>query len=222
MRRFSKAIGTYVATIACGIAGAVLGVAGLVAYAQQGGQSLMTVDWNDPEIKTFVREQATNPPLSVGPEDAATLSKLKLPVLAFDRPPGVVGRAFGIGTEPERQREIVSDPDNPVWYTVVDNYDDMTITVEADLRVQQVLPEGTAIYTPPRSASQEPNIDIIDSTVEEGMEGLIAEYTVQKFPDIPYRVTIECSEKTKNHCTDGAAILKDRMQLRVISARPPG
>jgi len=195
MRTISQAIGMLFLAVA-------LGFTGFTAFAQQGngGQSLMKVDWSDPEISTFIKDQATNPPLSVGPEDEVKLSKLKLPVLAFDRPPGVVERAFGLQAKPALKRDIVTDPDNPVWYTVVDSYDGLTISVEADLRVQQHLPADTAIYTPAPSATQEPSIDIVDGEVEEGMEGLIAEYTIHKFPDIPYRVTIECTRATKKHC----------------------
>ena len=217
MRTISHAIGMFFLAVA-------LGFAVLAASAQQGDgqQSLMKVDWNDPEISSFVKNRATNPPRSVGPEDEAKLSKLKLPVLAFDRPPGIIERAFGLQAEPNLKRDIVTDPDNPVWYTVVDNYDGLTISVEADLRVQQHLPADTPIYTPAPSANQEPSINIIDGDVEEGMEGLIAEYTVHKFPDIPYRVTIECTRETKQHCEDKSEILKDRSQLKIISARPPG
>lgn len=188
----------------------------------QSPQPMMAVDWNDQEIKNFVRDRQTNPPQSVGPEDEAQLSKLKLPVIAFDRPPGVISRAFGTDQLPRRDRKLVMDDDNPVWYTIVDTYGDVTVVVDADLRIQQELPEGTAIYTPQPSLSAAPEVNIIDRNVEEGMEGLIAEYTVRKFPDIPYKVTIECSPASKQHCTDADAILRDRDALRIISARPPG
>ncbi len=217
MRLFSRAISATIVSLVF-----VFPAMSVHAQDASGEQKLMSVDWQDPEISSFVQERASSPPLSVGPEDEATLSQLKLPVLAFDRPPGVVERAFGLQARPQLKRDIVTDPDNPVWYTVVDSYNDITITVEADLRIQQHLPEDTAIYTPPESETQEPNIDIVDGDVEEGMEGLIAEYTVLKFPNIPYKVTIECSPETKKHCVDGDQILKDRAQLKVISARPPG
>lgn len=182
---------------------------------------MMDVNWNDPAIKNFVRDRRTNPPQSVGPEDEAKLSKLKLPVIAFDRPPGVVSRAFGAETLPARQRQVVMDPDNPVWYTIVDTYGDLTVVIDADLRIQQKLPADTKVFTPPQGISAEPEISSIDRSVEEGMEGLIAEYTVLKFPDIPYHVTIECSPARKQQCADKDAILRDRQSLQIISARPP-
>lgn len=194
--------------------------------ARSGGgnssETLMSVDWNDQEIKDFVRDRQTNPPASVGPEDESKLSILKLPVIAFDRPPGVISRAFGTDSMPPRDRQLVMDPDNPVWYTIVDTYGDITVAVDADLRIQQVLPEGTPVYTPPPSAAAEPEVNVVDRAVEEGMEGLIAEYTIAKFPNIPYRVTVECSPASKQHCTDADAIARDRQSLRIISARPPG
>lgn len=198
-----------------------------VAQAQAGAPPapstpmILTVDWNDPEIRNFLRDRKVSPPQSVSVEDEGILSKLQLPVLAFDRLPGVVNRAFAPQALPQRQRQIVTDPDNPVWYTIVDDYDGVTVTVDGDLRVQRVLPADTQIYKPPQGAAAEPEISVIDSHVEEGMEGLIAEYTVRKFPRIPYRVTIECSPAVKQFCADKNALLRDREALQVISARPP-
>ena len=50
------------------------------------------------------------------------------------------------------------------------------------------------------------------------MEGIIIEYTIQKFPNIPYTVTIECSGKAKSQCKDLAVITKDEALLGVIAA----
>ncbi len=182
---------------------------------------ILAVDWNDPEIRNFIRDRTVRPPQSVSVEDEGVFSKLQLPVLAFDRLPGVINRAFAPQALPQRQRHIVTDPDNPVWYTIVDDYDGVTVTIDGDLRVQKVLPADTKIYKPPQGVGVEPEISVIDSRVEEGMEGLIAEYTVRKFPRIPYRVTIECSPATKQFCADKDALLRDREALQVISARPP-
>ncbi|KUO59556.1 MAG: hypothetical protein APF80_03440 [Alphaproteobacteria bacterium BRH_c36] len=212
------------------VAGSVCVALAVLLAAPVGAQSpagskaapgMMDVNWNDPAIKSFVRDRQTNPPQSVGPEDEAKLSRLKLPVIAFDRPPGVVSRAFGAEALPARQRQVVMDPDNPVWYTIVDTYGDLTVVIDADLRIQQQLPAGTQVFTPPQGIAAEPHVSTVDRGVEEGMEGLIAEYTVLKFPDIPYRVTVECSPARKQHCTDEDAILRDRESLTIISARPP-
>lgn len=184
--------------------------------------AMMVVDWKDPAIAAFTEERATNPRQSLSAEDEAQLSKLELPVVAFDRPPGLITRAFGTQSAPARQRKLITDPGNPVWYTIVDSYADVTIAIDADLRIQKRLPAGTRIYTPAQSLASEPVVEIIDREVEEGMEGLIAEYTIRRFPDIPYRVTIECSPATKQLCADKDAILRDSEALEIISARPPG
>ncbi len=182
---------------------------------------VMKVDWNNLEIQAFFDELETNPPRSLTSEDQVKLSKLKIPVIAFDRPPGIIDRAFGVERAPKRERQLVTDPDDPTWYTIVDTYGDVTITVDGDLRIQQQLPADTKIYTQSPGLAAEPRINIVDSEIEEGMEGLIAEYTVRKFPNIPYHVTIECAPEARQHCVDSLAIRRDREALRIISARPP-
>lgn len=182
----------------------------------------MKVEWQSSEIQRFIQQRASNPLRSLGLQDESKLSHLKLPVIAFDRPPGIITRAFGVEKRPGRKREIVTDPSNPNWYTIIDTYGDLTVVVEADLRVQQRLPPDTKIYTPSAGLAAAPEVSLMEGKVDEGMEGLIAEYTIYKFPNIPYRVTIECSKKNKQHCADIASIQQDRSALRIISARPPG
>ncbi len=189
--------------------------------ARQTPPKVMKVDWDNPEIQTFFRERTTNPPRSLTPDDQVKLSKLKLPVIAFDRPPGIVDRAFRVTRLPKRKRQLVTDPDDPHWYTIIDTYGDLTITVDGDLRIQQELPADTKIYTGRPGLAAEPSVNVVDNNVEEGMEGLIAEYTVRKFPNIPYQITIECTQATRLHCFDSLALLRDRKGLRIISARPP-
>ncbi len=194
---------------------------GLAQTGAGKGPSVMRVDWQDAEVRKFLAESAASPRFAISAEDESKLAKLKLPVLAFGRPPGLVGRAFGVERAPQRKRTLVTDPENPNWYTIVDEYGDVTISVDGDLRVQQELPASVKIYTPPPSLTAEPEINVIESKVGEGMEGLLAEYTVRKFPDIPYRITIECAGPTKQHCADKEALLRDRSSLEIISARPP-
>lgn len=193
-----------------------------VAWAQQPKQPQrsISVDWSDPEIKTFIQTRQSNPPRSLKAGDEAMLSKLKLPVLAFDRPPGTVTRALGVTNVPPPERKIVMDDAEPVWYHIIDTYKDVTITIDADLRVQQQL-TNTPIYLPPPTATAEPTVSILDERVEEGMEGLIAEYTVYRFGNVPYRITVECSRQSREFCRDPKQLLQDREVLRIISARPP-
>ncbi len=207
------------------VAGTLMTAGAIHAQTAAGGKSPASqqigVNWSDPEIASFVKDRGSRTLQSLTPEDEAVLSRLKLPVIAFDRPPGVVNRGFSADALPPRKRQIVSDPDNPVWYTIVDTYGDVTVTIDADLRVQRELSADTKIYTPPQGAAVEPDVNVIDSNVEEGMEGIVAEYSLKKFGEIPYRVTIECTPATKQLCADKAGILKDREGLQIISARPP-
>ena len=48
-------------------------------------------------------------------------------------------RAFSTEARPQLERTIITDEAEPVWYQIVDRYGDMTITVEADLRVQHAI-----------------------------------------------------------------------------------
>jgi hypothetical protein len=184
---------------------------------------LLRVDWENPEIKDFVANRATRPLASVGSDQEAKLSRLRLPVLGFDTPPAVVGNAFATSERPRLERTIVMDENEPVWYNITDRYGDLSITVEADLRVQHELPASFPVYGQggQGAAAAEPQISVFDEATEVGMEGAIADYTVYKFPDIPYRVTIECTQRIKATCRDIATIARDRDLLKLLSARPP-
>ena len=120
--------------------------------------------------------------------------------------------------------EIYTDEMNPVWYQIVDTYGDVTVSVQADLRVQHAFGDDFKIYptTPPGAAPQAgPQVSVFDASQEEGMEGAIAEYTVMKF-GVPYTVTIECTAATKARCADTGQIAKDSELLKLIAATPPG
>ena len=182
------------------------------------------VDWQNPEIAAFVRDRTANPPVSLGPgsPDEAKLARLKLPVLAFDTPPATASNAFATGARPQLARSIITDEADPVWYQIIDRYGDMTITVEADLRVQHQFPSNYPIYGPSsQGVGVEPQVSVFDERTEEGMEGAIAEYTVYKFGQVPYKVTIECTQRNKAQCRDVAVISRDKDLLKLISARPP-
>jgi hypothetical protein len=188
-----------------------------------GQQKSIQVDWQSPEIAAFVRDRTANPPHSVGAgsADEAKLARLKLPVLAFDTPPTTASNAFATGARPQLERTIITDDADPVWYQIVDRYGDMTITVEADLRVQHQFPSNFPIYGPAsQGAAVEPQVSVFDERTEEGMEGAIAEFTVYKFGQVPYKVTIECTQRNKAQCKDIAVISRDREHLKLISARP--
>ncbi|MFZ4809313.1 MAG: hypothetical protein ACOYLQ_18830 [Hyphomicrobiaceae bacterium] len=182
---------------------------------------LLKVDWSNTEISRFIGERAANPLLSVGAADDVKLAKLKLPVLGFDVPPKIVANSFAAEARPRLARKIIMDEANPVWYQIVDRYGDLTITVEADLRIQHELPANTPIYGPGgQGAAAEPQISVFDARSEVGMEGAIAEYTVYKYPDIPYTVKMECTARNKEQCQDIPTISGDRGLLKLLSARP--
>ncbi len=143
-------------------------------------------------------------------------------MLGFDQPPSLVANAFALEQRPPLSRNIIMDDDQPVWYQIVDRYGELTISVEADLRIQQEFPANYPIYgAGAQGAGVEPQVSVFDSRTEEGMEGAIAEFTVYKYPQIPYKVTIECTQRTKATCQDVATIAKDKDLLKLISVRPP-
>jgi hypothetical protein len=189
------------------------------ALAQQ--KNLLSVDWGNSEIKGFVKDRTDNPRPSVLPQDEARLSRLRLPVLGFERAPSTVANSFAVGPVPEAKRTLVMDDKNPVWYQLVERYGDVTITIDADLRLQEDLPASVEIYGRTPSAGEPVQVSILDGTTEAGMEGAIAEFVVYKYPNIPYRVTIECAKRSRDVCRDPNAIAKDSEFLKLLSARPP-
>ena len=184
---------------------------------------LLAVEWGNSEIQNFVKDQAASPRRSLGPEADNKLAKIKLPVIGFDGIPGVVQNTFRIGPKPEAERNVVTDDDNPVWYQITERYGDVTVSVEADLRVQHEVGPDYPVYgntrqgAAPQSGAE---VSIFDEQNEEGMEGIIAEYTVMRF-GIPYTVKIECSAEAKEQCRDTAQIAKDAEGLKILEANPP-
>ncbi len=209
---------TIVRTAAAALAGLA---AALTAASAAQAQSSLTVDWSKPEIRSFVDDKARGVAPTALAQEQDRLGKLKLPVLGFARPPAQLTRSLGVSAAAAPKSKLVMDDDNPVWYHIVERYDGITITVDADLRLQENLPPSAKVYgrvPPPDSTTK---ISVIDGTTEPGMDGAVAEYTVYKFPNIPYRVTIECQKKAIDYCRNPEAITKDSDTLKVISARPP-
>lgn len=184
--------------------------------------SLIEVQWSDPEITSFVA--AGTPLRSLGPSEDDKLAELKLPVLAFEGTPGVVERTFRLGPRPATERNVVMDEANPVWYQIVENYGDVTVSVSADLRIQhRFSPESFPIYeNKARGAALQsgPTVSVFDDRGSGGEEGYLAEYTITKY-GVPYTVTIECTEQAKGECRDTTGIAKDSELLKLIRATPP-
>jgi hypothetical protein len=188
----------------------------LVQEKTNRGQNLLKVDWADAEIAAFKASGLPNDPAADG-------LNLKLPILAFGAVPQIVKNVAGPDAAPTKPRTIVSDPKQPFWYHLVDTYEGINIAINADRRINV---EGDAkfqIGAPVVGADAavgtkaKPKISIFDASKEEGMEGLVIEYTVQKFGDIPYTVTIECNTKAKTQCKDLAVISKDQELLKIVA-----
>ncbi|MGI9476151.1 MAG: hypothetical protein ACR2PI_05570 [Hyphomicrobiaceae bacterium] len=181
----------------------------------------IAVKWDDPEIKRFQRRSRRRS-LGASALFDPRLAKLKLPVLGYERTIPKVRSAFRVA--PRARRTLTMDERNPVWYEIAYDYgEDIKVTVEADLRVQTRLPPGTKVYDKPRNfaVSQDSDISVFDGRSEVGMIGAIAEFKVYRFGQVPYSVTIECSEKKMAVCQDVDALKRDKRFLRLISARPP-
>lgn len=215
----SRTVLSFRAASRSAILAATIVSAGAVAQA---ADKLIEVQWSDPEIRSFVAANAQ--PRSLGPAEDDKLARLKLPVLAFEATPGVVEKTFRLGPRPATEREVVIDEENPVWYQIVENYGDVTVSVSADLRVQhEFSPESFPIYeNEARSAAPQagPTVSVFDDRDSGGEEGYLAEYTITKY-GVPYTVTIECTEEAKDECRDTTQIAKDADLLKLIRATPP-
>ncbi len=181
---------------------------------------VIRVEWNDPELKRFKAAPQLESAARGGSEK---LAGLRLPVLAFTETPELVRNALGAGAKPIKPRTVVTDAAMPVWYHIVDNYGDISIAVDADLRINHVNDTDQQIKRRPLSLEGLKNggktkISIFDGAKEEGLEGVMVEYTIHKFPDVPYTVTIECRGAAKAQCRDVATITRDQALLKVISS----
>lgn len=182
------------------------------------GQTLLEVDWKSAEAA------ATPVPVfdPSGP-DAEKLSKLKLPVLGFAAIPQLVKNVAGPRPEQIEPRAVIVDPKHPYWYSITETYDGITVSVSADRRVNLTAGEEFQIGSRKSGAketlgtTEKPKVSILDGRTEEGMEGIIITYTVNKFPDIPYTVTIECAKRAVTQCKDINVINKDEALLAVVS-----
>jgi hypothetical protein len=182
------------------------------------------VDWSDAEIQKFSKERATKPPTTLGISQANRLNNLKLPVLAFDSVPQLVKNTSAHALQlTAPSREILMNETDPTWYQINDQYGDVSISVAASLTVHHEVSKDT-IYAPATpsgvSVQNDPQISVFDENGEPGFEGLVIEYTVYKFPDIPYTVTIECTKLAKEKCRDLPVIAKDKDLLTLIVVPP--
>jgi hypothetical protein len=206
-------------------AGVLMACVMAVGFAEAAAQ--IKVNWADPELKAFAAERETAAANGLLPEAESPLASLAVPVLAFERPPEAVTRNMRAGPEAEPERVEHFDADNPVWYQIVEDYGDVSVSVSADLRVQHTFGADFPVYAAPAApgagvdgGEDAPQVSVMDDKAEEGLEGYIAEYTITRF-GVPYTVTVECSAAAKAQCADEAQLAKDSALLKLIGGVEP-
>lgn len=182
--------------------------------------AMLKPNWDDPEVKGFLEERTAV--RGLGAEAETPQDKVQLPVLDFSAPPESATRSLRASPEPEAEPVFIYDEKNPVWYQLTHSYGDVTVTIEADLRVQQKLSPDDKVYeSETRSLTPgEPEVDIYADAEEEGSPGYVGEYTVEKF-GIPYTVRIECTKEVKEDCADASKIAASQALLKVTGGSPP-
>ena len=158
------------------------------------------VDWQDEAIKRDAGSASGNAESSVSAVDAR-IAALKLPVLGLD----IEEFTRQLGTKlPASRTNLVMDANNPVWYQLEHSFgDDWRIAIEADLRINHVLPAGA--LTGPQASS---------ISFSGGWDGIMGA-TVYRFGGVPYVITVHCGT---SNC---ASRLRPGRLLRIISAKPP-
>lgn len=204
-----------------GLFAVVLIAAMLPPGASLAQQSKLKVDWQDPEIKKYMEELRANPAAAARATAIdPRIVKLRLPVIGLGGTPAGVQPSFGVGALPKPT--VIMDESNPVWYSLSYEFGpDFKVTIEADQQVQHKLGPSTRLYKDEKGNDPDTEIAVYDDTNEVGMIGAIAQFKTYKFGNIPYTVTVECTEKTKALCRDKEALRKDQRLLKIISARPP-
>ncbi len=200
---------------------AALSAAGLAALLSApvlaGDVEMLEPKWDDPEVKAYLESTPrVAPEAAAGPKD-----ELRLPVLELKEPPENVRSTMGAAAEAASEPEIIYDPDNPVWYQATHNYGDVTVTIEADLRVRTAAP-GTEVFEKEGispEATDGPDVSIYADAEAEGTPGYVAEYTIEKF-GVPYTVRVECTATVKEECADKAKVAATAALLTIKGGNP--
>ena len=148
----------------------------------------LSVDWSSSDIKNYVSEAQRGTRASVMPDDESRLSKLKLPVMGFERVPSLLNNSLAPGARSAAAapaRTLVMDEEQPVWYQITERYDGITVSVDADLRLQEELPPSAKVFGRIPAPDENVKVQVIDGDSEPGLEGAIAEYTVYSIRTFP-------------------------------------
>ena len=203
-------------------AGSLALMSGFYSAPASAEAAKLSVNWDDPELKGFAEDREAAIANGAAPEEESKLAKLQLPILAFERPPEAVTRNLQAGPEAAPETSELFDADNPVWYQIVQDYGDVSVSVSADLRVQHTFDASHPVYDtakPGAGVSDEPQVSVMDENAEEGLEGAIAEYTFTRF-GVPYTVSVECTAVAREQCKDTAQLAKDSALLKVVGGQP--
>lgn len=196
---------------ACGAVAALLAALCLAA-GPLAAASLIEVDTAHPDL---MKLRAAAPPPGLAPAERSRLDKLKLPVLLPD--PAATRQAAGVEVAPKPT--ILTDENDPVWYHAETDLGGVSISVEADLRVQHEFPEGYAVYGDKGASGAAPEASepLHGAKEEEGMANLVGQVTVTRY-NVPYTITVTCDAPDTDKCRAAERMARDGSILKLFAA----
>lgn len=192
------------------LAGILIAAVGLAAGSAYAG-SLIAVDNAHPDLQKM---RSAAPPAGLAAPERSRIDKLKLPVLLPD--PAVTRQAAAATVAPKPT--IVTDDDDPVWYHAETDLGGVSISVEADLRVQHEFPEGFATYGEKAAgAAPEAAEPLHGERAEEGMANQVGQVTVTRY-NVPYTITVTCEQPDTEKCRNTERMARDGSILKLFAA----
>lgn len=192
------------------LAGAMLAVV-WAAAGPATATSLIAVDNSHPDLQNL---RSAAPPPGLAAAERSRLDRLKLPVLLPD--PAATRQAAGAESAPKPS--IVTDDDNPVWYHAETDLGGVSITVEADLRIQHEFPEGYAVYGDKGpGAAPEAAEPLHGAKEEEGMANQVGQVTITRY-NVPYTITVTCEKPDSDKCRSAERMTRDGSVLKLFAA----
>jgi hypothetical protein len=168
----------------------------------------LDVDLNDPEIRAFRERGAA--PAAGQPE----FPKLDIPIRNLIPAPSSPDRpAAPSATCPQK----VSYDEDPRWYAVQHTCPKMVITITADRRYQgDTFREDRNRARGPAAAAYGAEIVPASGDLRDD-SGLIASMTTYNYPNIPYHVTVECTEQSRTVCMSRKALAGILKSIGLVS-----